>query len=145
MKYRMYILEFYAYYMYMYPYNMIFFLPENKIVLDTYRSVIDVGSTEITSCNLKNETSFIRWFNSKNQEINSTSGARIEANKNGNLIIKNVQLSDGGTYECRRLEYTKYFTIYVNGKLSDCKHGSKVNVRLSLSNETQNSLRSGFR
>ena len=125
---------------------MIFFLPENKKVLNTYRSVIDVGSTETTRCNLKNETSFIRWFNSKNQEINSTAGARIEANKNGELIIRNVQLSDGGTYECRGLEYTQYFTIYINGRLiSYCKHGSKVNVTLSLSNETQNSLSSGFR
>ena len=114
-------------------------------MLNTYRQAIDVGSTETTRCNLKNETSFIRWFNSKNQEINSTSGARIEANKNGELIIKNVHLSDGGTYECRGLEYTKYFTIYVNGRLSDCKHGNKVNVRLSLLNETQNSLSSGFR
>ena len=93
-------------------------------MLDTYRSVIDVGSTETTRCNLENVTSFIKWFNSKNQEINSTSGARIEANKNGELIIKNVQLSDGGTYECRGLEYTKYFTIYVNGRFSDRKHGS---------------------
>ena len=113
-------------------------------MLNTYRSVFDVGSKETTRCNLKNETSFITWFNSKNQEINSTSGARIEANKNGELIIKNVQLSDGGTYECRGLEYTKYFTVYINGKLSDCKHGSKVNVRLSLSNETQNSHSSGL-
>ena len=52
--------------------------------------------------------------------INSTSGARVKANKNGELIINNVQLSDGGTYECRGLEYTKYFTIYVNGMLSEC-------------------------
>ncbi|XP_078342476.1 fibroblast growth factor receptor 1-A-like [Oculina patagonica] len=92
--------------------------PKNKKVLSTTRSVIDVGRTETTRCALKNETSFIRWFNNKNQEINSTSGARIKVNKNGELIIKKVQLSDGGTYECRGLEYTQYFTIYVNARFT---------------------------
>ena len=84
-------------------------------MLNTYRSVIDVDSTETIPCTLEIETSFIRWFNNKNQEIISTTGARIKANKNGELVIKNVELSDGGTYECRGLKYTQYFTIYING------------------------------
>ena len=83
-------------------------------MLTTFRSVIDVDSTETIHCNLENETSFIRWFNSTNQEIGFTSGARIKVN-DSKLIIRDVQLSDGGTYECRGLKYTKYFTIYVNG------------------------------
>ena len=63
----------------------------------------------------KMKTNHIRWFNNKHQEINSTSGTRITAKTNGELIIEKVQLSDGGTYECRGLEYTRYYTIYVNG------------------------------
>ena len=88
--------------------------------MSTHRSVIDVGSTKTTLCNLENETSFMRWFNYKNQEISSICTCGAIPQKNGELIINNVQLSDGGTYECRGLEYTKYFTIYVNGRLSEC-------------------------
>ena len=39
----------------------------------------------------------------------------MTAKPNGELIIKKVQFSDGGTYECRGLEYARYYTIYVNG------------------------------
>lgn len=91
------------------------FLSENKKVLNPHQIVTDIGSTATTRCTLENETSF-RWFNSEYQEISSTSGARISTNQNGELVIKNVQLSDGGTYECRGLKYTKYFTFYVNGR-----------------------------
>jgi len=93
-----------------------FFLSEDKKILDASREFLDVGSREIIRCFLKNETNHIRWFNNKHQEINSTSGTRMTAKQNGELTIENVQLSDGGTYECRGLEYTRYYTIYVNGR-----------------------------
>ena len=75
----------------------------------------NVHSSESIQCSLENETSYISWFNNKDQEINYTSGTRLTAN-NGKLTIKNIQLSDGGTYECRGLEYIRYYTIYVNGR-----------------------------
>jgi len=83
--------------------------------LEVSREFLDVESWEIIRCSLENETTYIRWFNNKHQEVNSTSGTRLTAN-NGELAIKNVQLSDGGTYECRGLEYIRYYTIYVNGR-----------------------------
>ena len=76
---------------------------------------LNVGSTESILCSLENETRHIRWFNNKHQEDNSTSGTRQMTNS-GKLTIKNIQLSDGGTYECRGLEYIRYYTIYVNGR-----------------------------
>ena len=77
----------------------------------------NVDSSETIRCSLKNETSYIRWFNNKHQEVNSTSESRLKADKkNGELTIEKIQLSDGGTYECRGLEYTRYYTIYVNGR-----------------------------
>ena len=75
----------------------------------------NIGSSVSILCSLEDETSHIRWFNNKHQEVNSTSGARQTA-KTGELTIKNIQLSDGGTYECRSLEYIRYYTIYVNGR-----------------------------
>ena len=75
----------------------------------------NVGSSESILCSLENETSYIRWFNSKHQEVSSTSGTR-QTTKSGKLTIDNIQLSDGGTYECRGLEYVRYYTIYVNGR-----------------------------
>jgi len=84
------------------------------------REFLDVGKSETIRCSLENETKHISWFDNKNQEIlNPTSETRMKANKNGELTIKNVELSDGGTYECRGLEYTRYYTIYVNGRLND--------------------------
>jgi len=100
--------------------SMPFFLSENKTVLDAKREFLDVGSLEIIPCSLENEANHIRWFNNKHQEINSTSGTRMTATQNGELTIKNVQLSDGGTYECRGLEHTRYYTIYVNGRPTYC-------------------------
>ena len=75
----------------------------------------NVESTEIIFCSLENGTAYIRWFNNKHQEVNSTSGTRLTANRD-KLTIENIQLSDGGTYECRGLEYIRYYTIYVNGR-----------------------------
>ena len=98
--------------------EFLFFLSEDKTILDPGQQFLNVGSREIIPCSLENETNHLRWFNSKHQEINSTSGTRVTAKTNGELTIEDVQVSDGGTYECRGLEYTRYYTIYVNGTVS---------------------------
>ena len=95
--------------------ELLVFLSDNKTILDADREFLNVNSREIIPCSLKDETNHIRWFNNKRQEINSTSGTRMTAKPNGELTIENVQLRDGGTYECRGLKYTRYYTIYVNG------------------------------
>ena len=84
-------------------------------MLDADQLEFNVGSSESILCSLENETRHTRWINNKHQEVNSSSGTR-QTTKNGRLTIKNIQLSDGGTYECRGLEYIRYYTIYVNGR-----------------------------
>ena len=94
-----------------------FYLSENKTVLNPRQVEFNIGSSESILCSLENETNYIRWFNNKHQEVNSTSGTRQTTNSS-KLTIKNIQLSDRGTYECRGLEYVRYYTIYVNGRQS---------------------------
>jgi len=86
-------------------------------VLNPRQVEFNIGSSESILCSLENETNYIRWFNNKHQEVNSTSGTRQTTNSS-KLTIKNIQLSDRGTYECRGLEYVRYYTIYVNGRQS---------------------------
>ncbi|KAL9959877.1 hypothetical protein ACROYT_G033247 [Oculina patagonica] len=92
--------------------------PKNRKVLPKDPLDVDIDSIETIQCSLQNETKHIKWLNGKGEEINSTSGSRIKAFPNGTLIINNVQLSDGGTYECRGLEYTRYYTVYVDARFS---------------------------
>ena len=76
---------------------------------------LDINDNFEIGCSLQNETT-LRWFiNGKHQQVSFTSGKRIRVKENAKLIIEKVQLSDGGTYECRGLKYVKYYTIYVNG------------------------------
>ena len=91
-------------------------ITENRKVLLGEQLVFDIGSIETVQCSLPNETKHIKWLNSRDEEINSTSGARVKAFPNGTLIINNVQLSDGGTYGCKGLQYTRYYTVYINGR-----------------------------
>ena len=44
------------------------------------------------------------------------SSKRVKITEDGKLVIEDVQLSDGGTYECHRLEYVQYYTVYINGR-----------------------------
>ena len=80
---------------------------------------MDVDSKENFHCTLQNETSLIRWYNSTGQELTTAPGGRIKAFRNGTFSIERVELSDGGTYQCKGLEYIKYYTIYINGRLND--------------------------
>ena len=93
------------------------FLSENEEVLGKENLYFDIGSNEILHCSIRNKTSFARWVinGQKVQRMNSSS-KRVKATEDGKLVIENVQLSDGGTYECLRLEYVQYYTVYINGR-----------------------------
>lgn len=85
-------------------------------MLEKKAFVMDIGSSETVQCSLENETSYIKWYDDAGRVLKSNSGGRIEVT-GGTLTINNVKLSDGGTYQCRGLTYTRFYTIYVNGKL----------------------------
>ncbi|KAJ7377501.1 Hemicentin-1 [Desmophyllum pertusum] len=91
----------------------------DKKVLPRVKMVMDIGSKENFRCSLQNETSLIRWYNSAGQELNSVPGGRIRAFPDGTFAIQRVELSDGGTYQCRGLEYTQYYIIYVNARFTE--------------------------
>ena len=75
----------------------------------------EIGSSEKLHCSIHNKTSYARWIiNSRKLPI-TNSTQRIRANENGELFIDDVQLSDGGIYECQRLEYVQYYIVYING------------------------------
>ncbi|PFX12395.1 Matrix-remodeling-associated protein 5, partial [Stylophora pistillata] len=91
--------------------------PKNKKVLDKQELFFDIGSTEELRCSIHNETSYGRWT-INGQSANSTS-QRIRTKETGELFIYKVQLSDAGLYECYRLEYVKFYIVYVNAKFTD--------------------------
>ena len=81
-------------------------------MLDRNPYYLKIGSSEELPCSLKNDT-FIRWY--IDGKLASTSGRQIKISSE-RLTIKDIRESDGGTYECRGLKYTKFFTIYVIGR-----------------------------
>ncbi|XP_066015715.1 fibroblast growth factor receptor 1-A [Pocillopora verrucosa] len=94
--------------------------PKNKEVLGKENLYFDIGSNEILHCSIRNKTSFARWVinGQKVQGMNSSS-KRVKTPEDGKLVIENVQLSDGGTYECLRLEYVQYYTVYINARFTE--------------------------
>ena len=58
----------------------------------------------------------ISWYDGSTG-VKIKSGGRIELD-GLSLKIKNVQLDDAGTYECRGVSSTGFLTIYVNGEFS---------------------------
>ena len=56
----------------------------------------EIGSTERLHCYIQNETNHARWnINGLKLEITNSSSRRIRAEDNGDLVINDVQLSDG--------------------------------------------------
>ena len=56
----------------------------------------DIGSTERLHCSIQNKTNHARWvINGLKLEITNSSSRRIRAEDNGDLVIDDVQLSDG--------------------------------------------------
>ena len=56
----------------------------------------DIGSREKLHCSIHNKTNHARWvINALKLEITNSSSRRIRAEDNGDLVIDDVQLSDG--------------------------------------------------
>ena len=56
----------------------------------------DIGSEERLHCSIQNKTNHARWvINGLKLEITNSSSRRIRAEDNGDLVIDDVQLSDG--------------------------------------------------
>ena len=87
-------------------------------MLEKKHHVCDLESSETVKC-LKvkpelNQT--ISWYH-VGTGVKIKSKGRIEVN-GLSLKINSVQLDDAGTYECRGVSSTRFYTIYVNGKYS---------------------------
>ena len=74
---------------------------------------LKINSSETFTCSLGNDTSHIRWY--IDGKAVYTSGSKIKTSSD-TLTIKDVSVSDGGTYECRGLKYARFFTVYVIGR-----------------------------
>ena len=98
---------------------------ENRTLLEKKHHVCDLESTETVKC-LNEDSSLIgqniSWYNGSTG-VQIKSGGRIELNGLF-LKIKNVQLDDAGTYECRGVFSTRFYTIYVNSEFSLCSCSS---------------------
>ena len=92
------------------------FFAENQKVLKRDELYFDIGSREKLHCSIHNKTTHARWvINRQKLEITNSTSERIRAEDNGDVFIGDVQLSDGGIYECQRLEYVQYYIVYING------------------------------
>ena len=93
-----------------------FFL-ENITLLEKKHHVCDLESTETVKCLTEDSSRIgqsISWYNGSTG-VQIKSGGRIEL-YGLFLKIRNVQLDDAGTYECRGVLSTRFYTIYVNGE-----------------------------
>ena len=88
-------------------------------MLEKKHHVCDLESTETVTCSNKDPTGIgqnISWYNGSTG-IKIKSRGRLELN-GLSLKINNVQLDDAGTYECRGVFSTRFYTIYVNSEFS---------------------------
>ncbi|XP_022777681.1 hemicentin-1-like isoform X2 [Stylophora pistillata] len=100
--------------------------PKNKQVMGKKELFFDIGSNENLHCSILNKTSFAMWIiNGKKMQNRTSPSERVKTKKDGELVIENVQLSDGGTYECHRLEYVQYYTVYINARFTENTQGEQ--------------------
>ncbi|PFX13193.1 Hemicentin-2 [Stylophora pistillata] len=100
--------------------------PKNKQVMGKKELFFDIGSNENLHCSILNKTSFARWIiNGKKMQNTTSPSERVQTKKDGELVIENVQLSDGGTYECHRMEYVQYYTVYINARFTENTQGER--------------------
>ena len=86
-------------------------------MLEKKHHVCDLESTETVKCSTKVKGRLgqgISWYDGSTG-VKIKSRGRIELN-GLSLKIKNVQLDDAGTYECRGTSSTRFYTIYVNSE-----------------------------
>ncbi|XP_067023854.1 uncharacterized protein [Acropora muricata] len=88
---------------------------ENRTVLEKKHHVFNIGSSVTVKCS-KVETKNISWHNGSSG-VKIKSGGRIELN-GLSLKIKNLQMDDAGTYECRGESSTRFYTIYASAKFT---------------------------
>ena len=96
----------------------LFFSQKKKTVLEKKNYVFDLESIETVKCSNEDPSQNIYWYNGITG-VKIRSRGRIELN-GLSLKIKNVQLDDAGTYECRAMSSTRFYTIYVNCEFSFC-------------------------
>ena len=88
-------------------------------MLEKKHLVCDLESTETVKCSNEDSSQIgqnIAWYNGSTG-VKIKSGGRIELN-GLSLKINNIQLDDAGTYECRGVFSTRFYTIYVNSEFS---------------------------
>ncbi|XP_068757949.1 fibroblast growth factor receptor 1-like [Montipora capricornis] len=102
-------------------------VPNNVEVLEQKSLSSNLGSTDTVKCSLKkeNEREMVKWYEIGTTVRELKSEGRIEVN-GVTLTIKNVQLHDGGTYECRGVGYTRFYTVYVNAQFKNKRPQQKL-------------------
>ncbi|XP_068759681.1 fibroblast growth factor receptor 1-like [Montipora capricornis] len=102
-------------------------VPNNVEVLEKKSLSSNLGSTETVKCSLKNENQnkMVIWYEIGTTVRELKSEGRIVVN-GGTLTIKNVQLHDGGTYECRGVRYTRFYTVYINAEFKNKRPQQKL-------------------
>ena len=95
-----------------------FSFSENRKVLEKKHYDFSLGSTGTVNCS-KEQLEFgqkVSWYNGSTG-FKIKSGGRIKLN-GLYLEIKSVQLNDAGTYECRGVSSTRFYSIAVNSEFS---------------------------
>ena len=98
--------------------NLFVSFSEHREELEKKHYVFIVGSTETVNCS-KEENEFgqiASWYNSSTG-LKIKSKGRIKVN-GLSLEIKSVQLDDAGTYECRGVSSTRFYTFVVTCEFS---------------------------
>ncbi|XP_068690826.1 neural cell adhesion molecule 1-like [Montipora foliosa] len=102
-------------------------VPNNVEVLEQKSLSSNLGSTNSVKCSLKreNQNELVKWYEIGTTVRELKSEGRIEVN-GVTLTIKNLQLHDGGTYECRGVGYTRFYTVYVNAQFKNKRPQQKL-------------------